>query len=151
MLFILLAGPTAFLLRNFVTVIGDYGSSILRLSFQLYPYQGVSKWLQSWTLTYFFWWIAWAPFVGVFIARISRGRTIREFVIGVLFAPTIFSLFWFAIFGGADRSEAGGMVQVVREDVRTASKLPESIRAAPKPPSVMPQASFRPTVGFREP
>lgn len=124
MLFILLAGPTAFLLRNFVTVIGDYGSSILRLSFQLYPYQGVSKWLQSWTLTYFFWWIAWAPFVGVFIARISRGRTIREFVIGVLFAPTIFSLFWFAIFGGAALHEeiygAGGMVQVVREDVSTA-------------------------------
>ncbi|MDX1401878.1 MAG: BCCT family transporter, partial [Kiloniellales bacterium] len=57
-------------------------------------------WFKDWTLTYMVWWIAWGPFVGVFVARISRGRTIREFVLGVLFAPTVFSVFWFGAFGG---------------------------------------------------
>ena len=124
MLFIALVGPTAFLLGNFVTAIGDYMGSLVGLSFQLYPFQDVSAWFQSWTLTYFIWWIAWAPFVGVFIARISRGRTITDFVIGVIFVPTLFSLLWFAIFGGADLYEelhgAGGMVALVRQDVSIA-------------------------------
>jgi len=61
----------------------------------------VGSWFQSWTLTYMVWWIAWAPFVGVFIARISKGRTIREFILGVILGPTVFSMLWFGIFGGA--------------------------------------------------
>ena len=60
----------------------------------------VGNWFQSWTLTYMVWWLAWAPFVGVFIARISKGRTIREFVCGVILVPTAFSILWFGVFGG---------------------------------------------------
>lgn len=126
MLFILLVGPTGALLSNFLTVFGDYVSQVASLSFQLYPYQNkaVSAWFHDWTLTYFIWWIAWAPFVGVFIARISRGRTIREFVMGVLVAPTLFSIIWFSIYGGMGLYEelygAGGLVALVQQDVNTA-------------------------------
>lgn len=124
LLFVLLAGPTAYLLRTFVTSVGDYVAGIVSLSLRLYPYGADHKWLEGWTLTYFIWWIAWAPFVGVFIARISKGRTIREFVIGVLIVPTAFSLLWFAVFGGVGLHEelvgAGGLTSIVREDVTLA-------------------------------
>jgi glycine betaine transporter len=124
MLFVLLAGPTAFLLRTFVTATGDYASSLVSLSLRLYPYANIGDWLQTWTLTYFIWWIAWAPFVSVFIARISRGRTIREFVLGVVFVPTLFSLIWFATFGGTglhiELFGGGGFGSLVLEDVSTA-------------------------------
>ena len=126
MLFLLLAGPTAFLMRGFVTTAGDYLTELVGLSFQLFTFEGgeVAGWFQGWTLTYFFWWIAWAPFVGVFIARISRGRTIREFVAGVILVPTVFSIFWFAVFGGFGLYEElyglGGVVEMVRYDVSIA-------------------------------
>ncbi|MGF1581177.1 MAG: BCCT family transporter [Gemmataceae bacterium] len=124
MLFVLLTGPTPFLLRGFVTTIGDYTSSLGGMTLRLYPYRQLSSWFGSWTLIYFLWWIAWAPFVGIFIARISKGRTIREFVIGVLFVPTVFSLFWFAIFGGMGIYEEtygeGGLADLVKEDVTVA-------------------------------
>lgn len=124
MVFVLVAGPTAFLFRTFITAFGDYLTGVVALSFQLYPFTDVGPWLQNWTLTYWFWWIAWAPFVGVFIARISRGRTIREFVIGVLFVPSVFSILWFSVFGGTGLYEElhgqGGIVKLVREDVSTA-------------------------------
>ncbi|MBT8492752.1 MAG: BCCT family transporter [Deltaproteobacteria bacterium] len=123
MIFLLLVGPTSALLRSFVTLVGDYLSSLFSLSLKLYPYQDSRGWISGWTLTYFLWWIAWAPFVGVFIARISRGRTIREFVFGVLFAPTLFSLLWFAIFGGTgfyEEAESSGLAAMVREDVTMA-------------------------------
>lgn len=124
LLFVLFAGPTAHVLRTFVTVIGDYGSGLVAISFRLYPYENVSEWLQSWTLTYLIWWIAWAPFVGVFIARISKGRTIREFVLGVLLAPTGFSMLWFSIFGGTafslESEGRGGIGRLVNEDVTVA-------------------------------
>ena len=123
-LFILFAGPTSFLLRTFITSVGDYVSGLVSLSLRLYPYGADHTWLEGWTLTYFIWWIAWAPFVGVFIARISRGRTIREFVTGVLFVPTLFTLIWFAVFGGTglfeELSGAGGLTSIVREDVTLA-------------------------------
>ncbi len=124
--YLLVVGPTAFLLRSFVTAFGDYVAEIVPLSFQLYPFQGteVSGWFRSWTLTYFVWWIAWSPFVGVFIARISRGRTIREFVAGVLVVPSVFSVLWFAVFGGIalhqERYGLGGVVAIVRHDVSIA-------------------------------
>ncbi|MBW2454166.1 MAG: BCCT family transporter [Deltaproteobacteria bacterium] len=124
MLFVLGAGPTAHLLRGFVTAVGDYSAALVGLSLRLYPYNEARGWLETWTLTYFLWWIAWAPFVGVFIARISRGRTIKEFVLGVLFVPTAFSLLWFSIFGGTGLDEemngAGGIARLVREDVSVA-------------------------------
>jgi len=126
LLFLLLAGPTAFLMRTFVTAFGDYLTELLRLSFQLFTFedQEVAAWFQGWTLTYFFWWIAWAPFVGVFIARISRGRTIRQFVVGVILVPSVFSIFWFAVFGGFGLYEEvqglGGVVAMVRHDVSIA-------------------------------
>ncbi len=124
LIFVLLAGPTGFLLRNFVTALGDYTGSLVGLSLQLYPYQDLEGWMHSWTLTYFIWWIAWAPFVGIFIARISRGRTIREFVIGVMLVPTVFSVLWFSVFGGVGLHEelygGGGMARLVQEDVTIA-------------------------------
>jgi glycine betaine transporter len=124
LLFVLFAGPTAQLLRTFVTVIGDYASSLVAISFRLYPYEDLSQWLQSWTLTYLIWWIAWAPFVGVFIARISRGRTVREFILGVLLAPSAFSMIWFAVFGGTafslESEGRGGIARLVSEDVTVA-------------------------------
>jgi len=124
LLFVLVAGPTSFLLRTFVTAIGDYLTALPRMSLSLYPYQESRGWLSSWTLTYFIWWIAWAPFVGVFIARISKGRTIREFILGVLLMPTLFSMLWFSVFGGTALHEemfgGGGLVTLVREDVSLA-------------------------------
>jgi glycine betaine transporter len=122
--FVLLAGPTSFILRTFVTSMGDYATSIVNMSLQLYPMHGISGWMEAWPLTYFIWWIAWAPFVGIFIARISRGRTIREFVLGVLFVPTLFSVLWFSVFGGTGLYEetqgAGGVGDLVKEDVTLA-------------------------------
>ena len=101
MLFVLFAGPTQFLLSTFVTSIGDYFANLVELSTRLFHFSDEGAgWLRGWTLTYLIWWIAWAPFVGIFVARISRGRTIREFVIGVVFMPTMFSLLWFGVFGG---------------------------------------------------
>jgi glycine betaine transporter len=124
LLFVLFAGPTSHLLRTFTTVIGDYASGLVAISFRMYPYQDLSDWLQAWTLTYLIWWIAWAPFVGVFIARISRGRTIKEFILGVLLAPSAFSMIWFAVFGGTafslESEGRGGIARLVSEDVTVA-------------------------------
>ena len=124
LLFVLLAGPTATLLAGSVTSLGDYASSLVGLSLRMFPYRDLQEWTHSWTLTYFIFWIAWAPFVGVFVARISRGRTIREFVLSVLFVPTLFSILWFAVFGGCAIHEevhgAGGIVELVNEDVTVA-------------------------------
>jgi glycine betaine transporter len=124
MVFILVAGPTAFLLDSFVTSLGDYTSELVSISLRLFPFRNLGDWTSNWTLTYFFWWLAWAPFVGVFIARISRGRTIREYVLGVLLAPTVFSILWFAIFGGTAIHEEmwglGGIAELVNEDVTIA-------------------------------
>ncbi len=100
LLFVLFIGPTTFILSTFATSLGDYISNLVTLSFRLHPFSGESDWTRIWTLTYLIWWIAWAPFVGIFIARISRGRTIREFVIVVMFLPTLFSVLWFSVFGG---------------------------------------------------
>lgn len=103
MLFVLIAGPTHYLMGGIVQAVGDYFGGVWVHGFRTFTFmdERVGNWFQSWTLTYMVWWIAWAPFVGVFIARISRGRTIREFVVGVIFVPTAFSILWFGVFGGA--------------------------------------------------
>jgi choline/glycine/proline betaine transport protein len=95
---ILVLGPTRFLLQAFVENIGLYLNGFVSRTFHIYAYEP-TRWVGKWTLFYWGWWISWAPFVGMFIARISRGRTIREFLLGVLFAPAGFSFIWFTIFG----------------------------------------------------
>ena len=121
---IIFAGPTRFILEIFVTTIGDYFSQLISMSFKLYPYKDLSGWSSGWTLTYFIWWLAWGPFVGIFIARISRGRTIREFALGVVLLPTLFSILWFAAFGGTaiyiEMFGGGGLADLVLEDVSKA-------------------------------
>ncbi|WP_136685000.1 BCCT family transporter [Falsirhodobacter xinxiangensis] len=97
---ILILGPTRFLLQSFVENIGLYIDSFVSRTFHIYAYEpGESAWVGSWTLFYWGWWMSWSPFVGLFIARISRGRTIRQFLLGVLFAPAGFTCIWFTIFG----------------------------------------------------
>jgi choline/glycine/proline betaine transport protein len=97
-LFVLLLGPTLFLLQAWVQNLGLYIQSLPELMLRTAPFSD-GEWLGSWTIFYWGWWISWAPFVGMFIARISRGRTIREFVTGVLLVPTIIGSLWFTIFG----------------------------------------------------
>lgn len=101
MLAVLLLGPTATLMSLFVESIGAYLAALPELAFRLRPLEGDAQWTADWTLTYMLWWLAWGPFVGVFIARISRGRTVGEFVTGVVLVPTLGSMLWFAIIGGS--------------------------------------------------
>ncbi len=100
---VLILGPTVFLLSDFVQQIGSYLQNFLRLSFNTLSFRGEAgkTWLSGWTTYYWGWWMSWAPFVGVFIARISRGRTVREFIAGVLLVPTLVTFLWFAIMGGS--------------------------------------------------
>jgi glycine betaine transporter len=100
LLFILLVGPTVFIFGTLVTATGDYLGGLVSRSFQTGAFGG-AEWLGSWTIFYWVWWMSWTPFVGTFLARISKGRTIREFVIGVLLIPSGVSFVWFAILGGA--------------------------------------------------
>ncbi|KYD17659.1 glycine betaine uptake BCCT transporter [Caldibacillus debilis] len=100
MLFLLFTGPTNFIMDVFTTTIGNYMQNLPSMSFKLSPFEQ-NNWYQSWTIFYWAWWIAWAPFVGTFIARISKGRTIREFIIGVLAVPTLVCGLWFSVFGGS--------------------------------------------------
>jgi len=100
LIFLLFAGPTNFIMDLFTNTLGSYIQNLPSMSFGLSPFDKNVTWYQDWTIFYWAWWIAWAPFVGTFIARISRGRTVREFVIGVLAVPTIFGALWFSAFGG---------------------------------------------------
>ena len=100
LLFILVVGPTVFLLQAYVQNIGSYASNILSSTFNLFAYEK-TDWIGGWTILYWAWWISWSPFVGLFIARISRGRTIREFTLGVLLVPTGFTLMWMTFFGNS--------------------------------------------------
>ncbi|MFT4732753.1 MAG: choline/glycine/proline betaine transport protein [Gammaproteobacteria bacterium] len=97
---ILVLGPTVFLLKALMQNTGAYLSDLVRNTFNLFAYQK-TEWIGGWTIFYWGWWLAWAPFVGIFIARISRGRTIREFILGVLIVPTVFTLIWMTIFGNS--------------------------------------------------
>lgn len=96
-------GPTVFILGDFVQQIGSYLRNFFELSFRTMSFQGEEgrSWLSGWTTFYWGWWMSWAPFVGVFIARISRGRTVREFVTGVLLVPTLVTFLWFSVLGGS--------------------------------------------------
>ncbi|MGC0272541.1 BCCT family transporter [Pseudactinotalea sp. Z1739] len=111
--FVFVFGPTLFFLRQYIEGIGAYVASFIDLSFNTAASIGPAalEWQGWWTAFYWGWWISWAPFVGVFIARISRGRTVREFVLGVLLVPALFSILWFTVLGGGavlrERLEGG--------------------------------------------
>jgi len=98
MLFVFVVGPTIFILETFLQNTGSYLNNIIERTFNLQAYSR-SDWIGNWTLFIFGWTIAWSPFVGLFIAKISRGRTIRQFVFGVMFVPTMFTFLWFSVFG----------------------------------------------------
>lgn len=100
LVFVLLLGPTVFLLQAFVQNTGAYVSELVGNTFNLFAYEK-TDWIGGWTVFYWGWWLSWAPFVGLFIARVSRGRTIREFVLGVLLVPAGFTLMWMTFFGNS--------------------------------------------------
>jgi choline/glycine/proline betaine transport protein len=117
---ILVLGPTVYLLQMFMQNTGHYAADVVSKTFNLFAYQP-TEWLGGWTIFYWGWWVSWAPFVGLFIARISRGRTLREFVAGVLLAPTLFTFLWMTVFGNSaielilDQG-ADALAQAVRAD-----------------------------------
>lgn len=100
LLLIFVLGPSVFLLMAYLQNIGDYLADLIHNTFNLFAYKK-TNWIGGWTIFYWGWWLAWAPFVGLFIARISRGRTIREFIVGVMLIPTAFTLLWMTIFGNS--------------------------------------------------
>ncbi|WP_307973079.1 BCCT family transporter [uncultured Dialister sp.] len=123
MLFVLLTGPTVYILAAFTENIGYYLTHIVELSFRTFAYESTKEeWFTSWTIMYWAWWISWAPFVGLFIAKISRGHTIREFVVCVLLIPTVFNLLWMTVFGNGaiwmDAQTAGMLTQAAAETDR---------------------------------
>ena len=119
LIFVLVAGPTLYLLSAFSDNIGTYLSNLVQLSFKTYVYeQEHTGWFSGWTILYWAWWCSWAPFVGLFIARISKGRTIREFIFGVLVIPSMFGILWFTVFGNTaiwlnDSEAAGTLGQMI--------------------------------------
>ena len=124
MVFVLVAGPTGFLAKAFVQNFGLYLDHFFLRTFNLYAYEP-RGWMANWTLFYWAWWIAWAPFVGMFIARISRGRTVREFIAGVLLAPAGLTFLWMTVFGNTAISldmgaAAGAISEAVNRDLSTA-------------------------------
>ncbi len=121
--FFLIFGPTAYVLGAFVTNVGDYLANAVSLGFWVDP-NPEGQWQADWTMFYWGWWISWAPFVGIFIARISRGRTIREFVLCVLLAPPVLAAFWISVFGNTamfiELFGAGGVKEAVNADLTAA-------------------------------
>lgn len=104
LIFVLCVGPTLFLFKSFVQNVGHYIYEFFELSFWTNTYKGVGEsknWQNSWTIFYWAWWISWSPFVGIFIARISKGRTLKEFILGVMLVPTLLTFLWMSVFGGS--------------------------------------------------
>ncbi len=122
LLFMLLVGPTNMALNVFISTFADYASSLFTMSLSTNPFRGL-QWTQNWTLFYWAWWISWSPFVGLFVASISRGRTIREFVSGALMVPTLLTFVWFSVFGGAafhlELNQDAHIAATVAQDVST--------------------------------
>ncbi|WP_291322950.1 BCCT family transporter [Desulfonatronospira sp.] len=120
--FMLVLGPTNMILNIFISTASDYITALFNISLTANPFIGL-EWTQDWTLFYWAWWISWSPFVGLFIASISRGRTIREFITGALLIPTGLTFVWFSVFGGTAFSlELGndaGIAAAVAQDIST--------------------------------
>lgn len=124
MTFVLIVGPTLFLLNSFVDDIGYYLSILPAMSFWTEAFEGTT-WQAEWTLFYWGWWISWSPYVGIFIARISKGRTIREFVLGVLLLPSMLTFLWMTVMGGTalnmELADSAGLIsEAVSENIATA-------------------------------
>ncbi len=133
-LIVLALGPTLFLLSSLVQSIGIYLQNLVQITFKTDAFRG-TEWQKSWTMFYWGWWISWAPFVGMFIARISRGRTIRQFIRGILAVPTLLTFTWLVVFGNTalhiELFQGGGIAPAVQESIPTAlyvtlDKLPLS-------------------------
>lgn len=138
-LYLLVFGQTEFLLREWVQSIGNYIQDYIGLSFNVSAFQGEAgeAWQAAWTSFYWGWWISWAPFVGIFIARISKGRTVRQFVMGVILVPTLVTILWFAVLGGSalfiELNDPGALTQADGTvNVNTALfQMIQSLPAAP--------------------
>ena len=122
LLFVFVAGPTLYALELFVSSLGFYLQKLPQASLYLEPGSD-STWQVTWTLFYWGWWISWSPFVAVFVARISKGRTVLEFILGVLLVPSLVTFFWFATFGGAalhlEIEQGAGLIDAVGQNVST--------------------------------
>lgn len=123
LVFMLAAGPTSYIFNVFTSTLGEYFSSLLSMSLTSNPFQGY-EWTRSWTLFYWAWWIAWAPFVGLFVASISRGRTIREFISGALVVPALLTFMWFSVFGGS------GLNLQINEGVNISNAVVDNVSTA---------------------
>ena len=123
LLFVFFTGPTVFILNAFTLGIGDYITQFIQYSLRLEPYVG-GTWVRDWTVFYWAWAISWSPFVGAFVARVSKGRTIREFIIGVMVIPPAIACFWIAAFGGTalykDLNDNTNIAEAVNHDITVA-------------------------------
>ena len=120
LVFVFVAGPSIYLLQTTIQNTGQYISNLFTMTFNLYAYQP-NGWIGGWTILYWAWWISWSPFVGMFIARVSRGRTIREFIVGVLLIPTGFTIIWMGFLGNAAlfsiiHEHQATLIQAVQQD-----------------------------------
>jgi len=120
LLFVFIAGPTLYQLKLWVTTVGGYIGHFVDMSLWMDMRPG-KDWQKNWTLFYWGWWISWSPFVGIFIARISKGRTVREFIGHVLIIPTLVTFFWLSVFGGSafffETQQNAGLLAVVNDNV----------------------------------
>lgn len=120
---VFLLGPTVGIIDTLTTTLGAYLSDFVRMSLRMTPFRD-DQWVGGWTLFYWAWWISWSPFVGLFIARVSRGRTIREFILGTVLAPSLAAFLWFSIFGGTalhmEIWQGVPIAAAVKQDVSTA-------------------------------
>ncbi|MGV3656272.1 MAG: BCCT family transporter [Noviherbaspirillum sp.] len=123
MLVILLVGPTIAIIDTLTNTLGSYISDIVRMSLRMTPFRE-SSWVGGWTVFYWAWWISWSPFVGQFIARVSHGRTIREFIFGTVLVPALLAFLWFSVFGGTalymEIWQGVPISEAVQKDVSTA-------------------------------
>ncbi|MCZ2498779.1 BCCT family transporter [Xylophilus sp. Kf1] len=121
--FVFVAGPTVAIIETLTATLGSYASEFVRMSLRMTPFRA-SDWIGNWTLFYWAWWLAWSPFVGLFIARVSRGRTIRQFILGTVIAPTLVGFVWFSVFGGTALNlqifQGVPLVEAVQADVSSA-------------------------------
>jgi choline/glycine/proline betaine transport protein len=124
MILVLILGPTVYIFSSFFQNVGFYIQRLPQLALWTETYQGPdSNWQAGWTVFYWGWWISWSPFVGMFIARVSKGRTIREFIVGVMLLPTLLSFFWMSVFGGTAiffEQSGADVSRAVNENVATA-------------------------------
>ena len=120
---VFILGPTVAIIDTFTNTLGSYLSELVRMSLRATPFRD-SGWVGGWTIFYWAWWISWSPFVGLFIARVSRGRTIREFIFGTMLAPTMAAFIWFSVFGGSalymEIWQNVPIAEAVKADVSTA-------------------------------